>query len=485
VNLATIIDEHPADAVALVCGDLQVTYGELREQVAAARSALRDLGHGDGDRVGLVAPNTPATVVALLALLGVGAAVVPLNPQSPPAEREREMGVLDPLVVVGDAGLVLADVAPSAAVGAPDIVDRSPTDPAVLMFTSGTAGSSKAAVLTHGNLLANLDQADGVDELRRRPDDVTLGLLPLFHVFGLNVVLLPALRAGGTVVLVDDFDPTAVAGLVAGHGVTLMTGPPTLWSALAALPDDAVDPSAYASVRLAASGAAALPVTVATQIRERFGVVVHEGYGLTEASPVVATNVGSDAPPGSIGRPLPGVEVRLLDAQGDDVLVGDVGHLHVRGPNVFDGYWNDPNATEAVLTDEGWLRTGDLAVVDDDGYLFLVDRAKDLVIVSGFNVFPAEVEEVLADHPSVADVAVHGVAHQRTGESVVADVVASSSAPDDTSEWFALLDAHVGAHLSRYKCPAEYRKVAIIPRGLGGKVQRRLLPALEEGTSSV
>jgi long-chain acyl-CoA synthetase len=480
VNLATIIDGHPADAVALVSGDQQVTYGELREQVAVARTALQALGHGDGDRIGLIAANTPETVVALLALLGVGAAVVPLNPQSPPAEREREMGVLDPLVVVGTAGLVLSGIEPGGAVGAPSIVDRDSDDPAVLMFTSGTAGHSKAAVLSHGNLLANLDQADRVDALRRRSDDVTLGLLPLFHVFGLNVVLLPALRAGGTVVLVDEFDPTAVAGLVARHGVTLMTGPPTLWSALAALPDEAVEPSAYASIRLAASGAAALPVTVATQIRERFGVVVHEGYGLTEASPVVATSVGLDAPPGSIGRPLPGVEVRLLDGRGDDVLVGDVGHLHVRGPNVFDGYWGDPDATEAVLTSDGWLRTGDLAVVDDDGFLFVVDRAKDLVIVSGFNVFPAEVEEVLADHPSVADVAVHGVAHPRTGEAVVADVVPSASAPDDTAEWFALLDAHVGAHLSRYKCPAEYREVQTIPRGLGGKVQRRLLPAFDD-----
>jgi long-chain acyl-CoA synthetase len=207
---------------------------------------------------------------------------------------------------------------------------------------------------------------------------------------------------------------------------------------------------------------------------------VHEGYGLTEASPVVATSVGTDAPAGSIGRPLPGVEVRLLDGQEDDVLVGDVGHLHVRGPNVFSGYWQDADATAAVLTPGGWLRTGDLAVVDDDGYLFLVDRAKDLVIVSGFNVFPAEVEEVLASHPSVADVAVHGVASERTGESVVADVVPSSSAPGDDAAWFALLDAHVGTHLSRYKCPAEYHRVDAIPRGLGGKVQRRLLPDAED-----
>ena len=480
MNLATIIEGHPADQVALVGGDEVVTYGELRSRVAAARAALVDLGHGEGDRMGILATNTPATVVALLATFGIGAVAVPLNPHSPPAEREREVGLLDPLAIIDGGGLDLGG-SEAGGPGAADIVERAGDEPAVLMFTSGTAGGSRAAVLSHGNLLANLDQVVAVPDLRRTADDITLGLLPLFHVFGLNVVLIPTLRAGGRVVLVEGFDVASAAELVARHSVTLLTGPPTVWSAFAAA-GDAVPAGSFATVRLAASGAAALPVAVASAIRERFGIVVHEGYGLTEASPVVASSAGTDAPPGSIGRPIPGVEVRLVDELGDDVLVGDVGHLHVRGPNVFGGYWEDEDATAAVLTPDGWLRTGDLAVVDDDGYLFLVDRAKDIVIVSGFNVFPAEVEEVLAAHPSVADVAVHGAPSERTGEMVVADVVASPSAPAD-DEWFAQLDAHVGAHLSRYKCPASYMRVSSIPRGLGGKVQRRLLPEAETGTN--
>jgi long-chain acyl-CoA synthetase len=488
VNLATIIEPHDPDAVALVAADEAVSYADLRARVADARGALSAAGVGRGDAVVVMAPNTPDTVVALLAVLGIGAVFVPLNPQSPPAEVVRELGLVSAAAAVGDLPVdpevPVVDIhgSPSSP-GDGSIVDVDPSAPALAMFTSGTAGAPRAALLSHANLLSNIDQTEAVADLRRRRDDVTLGLLPLFHVFGVNVVLLPALRAGGRVVLVDEFDPGGTAELVARHQVTLLTGPPTMWAALAAA-GDAVDPSAFGSVRLAASGAAALPVSVARTVHERFGLVVHEGYGLTEASPVVATSASTDAPPGSIGRPLPGVEVRLLDVDGDDVLVGDVGHLHVRGPNVFIGYDDDPDATAAVLSADGWLRTGDLAVVDDDGYLFLVDRAKDLIIVSGFNVFPAEVEQVLSSHPTVADVAVHGLHADRTGEMVVADVVAAEDAPVDDDEWFRALDGHVGAHLSRYKCPSEYRRVATIPRGLGGKVQRRLLPEVEDGVES-
>ena len=490
MNLASVVEQHDPDSVALVAGVEIVTYGDLRERVDVARAALSRAGVGVGDAVAVMAPNAPDTVVALLAVLGVGAVFAPLNPQSPAAEVRRELSLVSAVAAIGafpadpDVPIVPVQGGAEPAAGRGSVVDLDPSAPALAMFTSGTAGAPRAALLSHGNLLANIEQTEAVDDLRRRPDDVTLGLLPLFHVFGVNVVLLPTLRAGGRVVLVDDFDPQGTADLVAAHRVTLLTGPPTMWSALVGAPDS-VEPAAFGSVRLAASGAAALPVSVARAVRERFGLVVHEGYGLTEASPVVATSAGTGAPAGSIGRPLPGVEVRLLDAHGDDVLVGDVGHLHVRGPNVFVGYEDDPEATAAVLTDDGWLRTGDLAVVDDDGHLFLVDRAKDLVIVSGFNVFPAEVEEVLASHPTVADVAVHGRPHERTGEMVVADVVASAEAPADDTAWFAALDAHVGSHLSRYKCPGEYHRVTTIPRGLGGKVQRRLLPDVEEGAGGV
>jgi long-chain acyl-CoA synthetase len=486
MNLASSIEGHADGRVALVDGNGSVTYGELRERVADARAALAAAGCGLDDRVAIVAPNQSETVVALLAVLGVGAVAVPLNPQATEPELARELADADVTAVVGlpvdaPSDLTRVDLIPRPDAAPVGIAEREPDDLAVLMFTSGTAGESQAAALTHGNLRANQEQADRIPEMVRRADDITLGLLPLFHVFGLNVVLLPALRAGGRIVLVDGFDPAEVLALVARHEVTLLTGTPTVWAAFEALDHDAVADDALSSIRLAASGAAQLSVAVARRIEERFGVHVHEGYGLTETSPIVATSVGTSAPAGSIGRPLPGVEVRLLDTDNADVFVGDVGHLHVRGPNVFSGYWDAPEATAAVLSDDGWLRTGDLAVVDDDGHLFIVDRAKDLVIVSGFNVAPAEVERVLLAHPSVADAAVHGRPDDRTGEALVADVVARGEEPTDPDAWFAELADHLAQHLSRYKCPADYRLVPAIPRGLGGKVQRRLLGDVEGG----
>ncbi|MBA3304089.1 MAG: AMP-binding protein, partial [Acidimicrobiia bacterium] len=221
----------------------------------------------------------------------------------------------------------------------------------------------------------------------------------------------------------------------------------------------------------ATSGAARLPLETIEAIRERFGVTLGEGYGLTEASPIVTTSTGHDPRPGSIGVPLPGMEIRLVDESGDDALVGDAGEIWVRGPNVFQGYWNDRQATRSALTEDGWLRTGDLAVVDDDGYLFLVDRMKDLIIVSGFNVYPAEVEEVLLAHPAVAECAVIGVAHPGTGEAVKAYVVAADGPRPDAEE----LQSFVATRLARYKCPGEVAFVDSLPQNASGKVLRREL----------
>jgi long-chain acyl-CoA synthetase len=242
-----------------------------------------------------------------------------------------------------------------------------------------------------------------------------------------------------------------------------------MWSAWAGLDDAPAD--ALATVRVAVSGASKLPVEVAARIEERFGVHVHEGYGLTETAPVVATSVGTGAPAGSIGTPVDGVELRLVDSEGDDVLVGDAGEIWVRGPNVFQGYWEDPEATGNALTPDGWLRTGDLAVVDDNGYLFLVDRAKDLVIVSGFNVYPAEVEGVLVEHDGVDACAVVGVPHPHTGEAVKAYVVPTKGRAVDEDE----LIEWCRGRIARYKCPSKIMFVDELPQGLTGKVLRREL----------
>jgi long-chain acyl-CoA synthetase len=485
LNLAAVIDPHPADAVALVSRGQTTTYGELREQVARLRGGLTELGLDEGDRVAIVCANNWYFVLAYLAVLGRGLVAVPLNPSSPARELEREMAAVGVrAAIVAPAGRASFDAIDAAAVPALEhrlfvedlplaepapLVDRAPSDLAVLMFTSGTAGSPKAAMLTHGNLLANIEQMQAAPGRAQNELDVSLGVLPLFHIFGLNVVLGVSLAAGSRVLLVERFDPGSALEAIVRHRVTILPGAPAMWTAWASSPDAA--PDAFVTVRIAASGAAKLPLDVAAVIQQRFGVTISEGYGLTEASPVVTTAAGHVGKPGSIGSALPGVRVRLVDADGDDVLIGDAGELWVSGPNVFTGYWNDPAATANALTPDGWLRTGDIAVVDDDGALFLVDRAKDLIIVSGFNVYPAEVEDVLLEHPSVVACAVVGVAHPYSGEAVKAYVVTTPGASVEEDG----LVAFCAERLARYKCPEKVMFVDELPVGLGGKVLRREL----------
>jgi long-chain acyl-CoA synthetase len=496
VNLATIIDPHPADAVALISRGKHTTYGQLREQVAGFRGGLAGLGLEPGDRVAIACGTNWYFAVSYLAVLGAGLVAVPLNPNAPTPEIERE------LATVGARALIVGPAAKAAASGldrsqlpeleyvivsagvdldgssamddllehAPiDIVERSDDDLAVLMFTSGTAGHPRAAMLTHGNLRSNLDQSQRHEGRRQEASDVSFGVLPTFHIFGLNVVLGLSLFTGSTALLVERFDPVSALESIENHRVTIISGAPPMWAAWANLPG--ASPDAFRSVRVAASGAAKLPVEVAQLVEDRFDLHLTEGYGLTEASPVVTTAGGTHAPFGSIGTPVAGLDVRLVDVDGTDVLVGDSGELWVRGPNVFVGYWEDPEATAAALDADGFLHTGDIAVVNDDGYLFLVDRAKDLIIVSGFNVYPAEVEEVLVQHPAIERVAVVGVDHPYTGEAVKAYVVVAegmSAEEDEIIDWCS-------SHLARYKCPDKIWFVDELPVGAGGKVLRRVL----------
>ena len=496
MNLASIIEPHPAESVALVSRGRETTYGDLRDQVAALRGGLAGLGVRPGDRVALAAGNNWYFVSSYLAVLGLGAIAVPLNPLAPAPELQRELEVTGSRVLVAgpsakhsvngirrDALPALEHVVAAPGAGIDDVVDlgdlltsepmplvdREPDDLAILMFTSGTAGAPRAAMLSHKNLLANLEQVQSLPGRRQTADDVVFGVLPLFHIFGLNVVLGLTLLTGARVVLVERFDPVSALEAIGRHSITIVTGPPTMWSAWGSVPN--ADPRAFASVRIAVSGAAKLAVETAQQIEDRFGLTIDEGYGLTEAAPVVTSATGTSAPRGSIGSPLPGVEVRLVDPDGGDALVGDAGELWVRGPSVFQGYWHEPEATAAALTPEGWLRTGDIAIVDDSGHVFLVDRAKDLVIVSGFNVFPAEVEEVLIEHPAVEACAVVGVAHPHSGEAVKAYVVLEdgrSAEEDDLIAWCA-------ERLARYKCPTKVMFVEELPQGLAGKLLRRAL----------
>jgi len=294
-------------------------------------------------------------------------------------------------------------------------------------------------------------------------------VLPMFHIFGLNVVLGISLTVGATVVLVQRFDPSTALETITERGVTVVPGAPAMWVAFSTFDDAPAD--AFANVRLALTGAAKMPEEAIRRLRNRFGIELAEGYGLTEASPIVTSSGGMEIRIGSVGRVVDGLEMRLVDEAGDDALDGDAGEIWLKGPNVFKGYLDDPETTARVLTPDGWLRTGDIAVTDDDGYIYLIDRAKDLIIVSGFNVYPKEVEDVLAEHPGVAEVGVLGVPHPQTGEAVKAFVVPKPGAQLDED---ALIE-HCMHELARYKCPTKVIFVDELPRNLSGKLLRRSL----------
>lgn len=497
VNLARIAEGHNADDVAIVNRNRTTTYGELTDLVARARGGIAAHGVHQGDRVALICSNGLPFVVSYLAILGTGAVAVPLNPTSPGAELERQLATVEAVAAVVDRSAIASwrqvhrervptlrvvvaadDAEIPGSIDEPElldaepapIVDVPPDHLAVLMFTSGTAGSPKAAMLTHGSLQANLDQIRANND-RVSSSDVLYGVVPLFHAYGVNVVLGSALSTGASLVLVQRFDPATALETFHERKVTVVPGAPAMWVAFSHFDEAPAD--AFAGVRVAISGAARLPVSVAERIQERFGIVIAEGYGLTEASAVVTSSSGLEPTHGSVGVVLDGIEMRIVDDDGVDALVGDAGEIWVRGPNVFAGYLNDPEATARVLTDDGWLRTGDIGYCDGDGRVYLVDRAKDLVIVSGFNVFPAEVEEVLLQHPAVDDVGVIGVPHPHTGEAVKAFVVPVPGAVLDEE---SLIDFALD-HLARYKCPSKVLIVDELPRNAAGKLVRRKLGA--------
>ncbi len=496
------------DHLALRAGDQRVTYGELHARVDAATAALQARGIGPGDRVALILGTTPTFVEVAAAVLRCGAAMVPLLPGLAPdelrfaiADSGAEVVIVGPERLEAVAGLrevlldlrhvLAADVpeaalddlddapisitswdaacASAAASGEPDRVERGPDDLAALVYTSGTTGRPRGAMLTRGNLAANQDQSLA-GRFQVTADDVILLVLPLAHIYSLNVGLGAAITAGATMVLVERFDPALCLEAIEEHGVTVLLGAPPMYAAWVG--GGALERADLSTLRLAVSGAAPLPVPVIERFRAITGITIEEGYGLTEASPsVCATSMADRAIPGSVGLPLPDVEVRLVGEDGEDVDIGDDGELWVRGPNVFQGYWNDLQASEAALTDDGWLRTGDVAIRDEEGMIYLVDRLKDLVIVNGFNVYPREVERVLLGSGVLAEAAVVGEPHPLTGEALVAHVVAFPGVEVQVDD----LADRCRTELARYKCPTRIEVVDSLPTTATGKVQRRML----------
>lgn len=463
-----------------------VTYAELDGAADRIAAGLQALGVPKGDRVAVSLVNSIAFAEVYFGALRAGAVVVPLNVMLTPPEIARILDDSEAAVAVGHGPLLVPleeaaqgaatavkvltpDAVMEAAGGEPADVVLAPDDLALLAYTSGTTGEPKGAMLTHGNLFANLQQQMEMPEEKVTEDDVLLLTLPMFHIFGLNVPLGLAILNGAMGVIVERFEPVACLRHIEKYRPTILFGAPTMYTAWVDTPG--ADQYELSSVRLAVSGAAPLPERVLTSFREIFGVVIYEGYGMTETAPTLTTNRMTDEPrAGSVGKPLPGVELRLLTPDGEDVELGDPGEVAVRGPNVFKGYWRRPEENEEIFRD-GWFMTGDIGVRDEDGYIYLVDRKRDLIIVSGFNVFPSEVEAALLRNPDVAEAAVVGVAHPYTGEAVKAYVVTTPGAVTSEGE----LKEDVATRLARFKCPAEIEIVDSLPHLPTGKVLRRAL----------
>jgi long-chain acyl-CoA synthetase len=468
------------DAPAVVDGADRVTWGELDALVDRAAAGFAARGLARGERVAVQLPDGPAWLRAVLGALRAGLVVVPVNTAYTDPEVEhvlRDSGAA--LLVTAARREPVAGVpvlaGPPEADGPPPADDDDPAAVSFLAYTGGPPGRPRGAMLTAAALRANQRQCLALDPPPVRPDDRVLLALPLFHVYGLNAGFGLVAATGACAVLAPALDPRATLEVMEREQVTAVPGAPPLYQSWLALADaegsDARLRRALAAVHTATSGAAPLPAATWTAMRERAGVPVWEGYGLTEACPVVASTLATGrARPACIGGPLPGVEVALREAGGADAGDGP-GELWVRGPNLFAGFW--PDGADGP-DDDGWLATGDLAHRDDDGDLHLTDRRSDLVLVSGFTVYPAEIERVLDAHPSVGESAVIGVPDPRTGAAVVAVVTPAPGAVVDTDE----LRAHAAASLARYKVPGSVVVLPALPHSLTGTISRARLREL-------
>ena len=401
---------------------------------------LKSKGLEPGDRVGIMLPNVPHFAVAFYGVLRAGGVVVPMNVLL----KAREVGFYlnDP-----EAKFVFAwhDFLDAAEHGAKEagteviavkpgefeqmlfeqdasheVSERADDDTAVILYTSGTTGTPKGAELTHDNLMSNVETILST-LIEMRDDDVVLGALPFFHVFGLTCGLNATVKAGGTLTLLPRFDPDKALEIFERDHVTIFQGVPTMYVAI--LHSDKADKVDTSSLRLCVSGGSAMPGEVMRAFDEKFGTMILEGYGLSETSPVASFNhPDRERKTGSIGQPVEGVEMKIMDEDGNEVEQGEVGEIVIKGPNVMKGYWRKDDATKKSIVD-GWFHTGDMGKVDDEGYFFIVDRKKEMIIRGGYNVYPREVEEVLYDHPAVQEAAVVGVPDDKMGEEVGAAVV--------------------------------------------------------------
>ncbi|MGO8730367.1 MAG: long-chain-fatty-acid--CoA ligase [Streptosporangiaceae bacterium] len=488
-NLTTVLDQaadQHGERPVLRMDDLVLSYRELREAAGRVTSLLSSLRIEPGDRVALMMPNVPAFPVIFYGAIGAGAVVVPMNPLLKSREVAFYLGDSGAKVIFAwhaasdeaakgaesagaemirvdepDASSVLAGLEPAGR-----RAERAENDDAVILYTSGTTGQPKGAELTHANLTRNAELT-AVTLIKAGPDDVIMGCLPLFHVFGLTCGLLATICSGSCLTLLPRFDPAKALEIIGRDKVTIFEGVPTMYAAMLHQPGSA--DADVSSLRTCISGGAAMPVELMRSFERTFGCIILEGYGLSETSPVASFNHPDKVrKPGSIGTPILGVEMRVVDADGADVPVGEIGEIAIRGHNIMKGYWQRPEATAEAIPD-GWFRSGDLAKVDEDGYFFIVDRKKDMIIRGGYNVYPREVEEVFYEHPAVAEAAVIGISHDELGEEIGAAVALKPGEEATTGE----LREFVRERVAAYKYPRYVWLVPGLPKGPTGKILRR------------
>ncbi|WP_377271617.1 long-chain fatty acid--CoA ligase [Peterkaempfera sp. SMS 1(5)a] len=474
------------DRAALRLGDDILSYRALDQVSARMAGLLRDRGVKPGDQVAIMLPNSPEFAIAYLGVLRAGGIVVPMNPLLKAREVAYYLGdsgarllfarpafadevrtgaqqVEADAIIVGPGGFeALLESAPLGE----DVIERHEDDTAVILYTSGTTGQPKGAELTHANLTRNCDIVSA-QLLHLTSDDVIFGGLPLFHAFGQSCTLNAAVASGACLTLLPRFDAGQALRMLAEHGVTVFAGVPTIFSRLLQPPDrDVYDLS---RLRLAVSGGAAMPLQVLRAFEAAFDCVVLEGYGLSETSPVASFS-RLDAPrrPGSIGTPIDGVQMRVVDDSDTEVPQGESGEIVIRGHNVMKGYWRRPEATVAAIRN-GWFHTGDLGRIDQDGYFWIVGREKDLINRGGYKIYPREVEDVLYEHPAVADAAVIGLPDPDLGEEVGAAVVLKPGAATTAQE----LREYVKRQVAVYKYPRKVWIVDALPKGSTGKILKR------------
>ncbi len=467
-------------------GDSAVTYGQLRREVSRYRDYLHAAGICRGENVGLLVRNSPAFVYSYMAIVSLGAVVVPINYQLTAQEVAfiikdagmKNLVINQPIEVAAALASYgyttevaqhrvaqMDEFLPAPGCHAPvRDAEISENQPCTIIYTSGTTGTPKGAVLTHKSLVSDAEcfsQAMPVDET-----DNILCILPLYHCLAWTCIILSGFLHKSSVTILDTFVPKDVIAGIKRFQVTVMYGVPSVYALLlkSAEADD------LKSLRLFMSGGASLPQRVAEDFQRKFGIGVTEGYGLSEASPVVATNPQNRAKHLSIGRPIPGVSVRIVDSADKEVAVGVVGELLVQGPTVMQGYFNLPEETAKALRG-GWLHTGDLAYRDEEGYLFIVDRLKDLIITHGENIYPREIEELLYHYPGVAEAAVIGRPDPVRGQLVCAYLVMADGQKLDKKA----IKEYLRGKLAPYKIPREYIQMESLPKNQSGKIMKRLL----------